>query len=203
MSDSNEAARERASLTGIFVGGRARRMGGVAKGLLRAPGDDRSLVERLAAIVRSSKWSGPLVLVGEDTRYASLALPSIADCPPGIGPLGGLIALLTCAGERNLACVLALACDLPFVDTALIDRLIEHAPEADAVLPRIDGVWQPLCARYRVAPSLRAARAVLAGESHSLQRVLDHLGANALALPFAAGDDALIRDWDAPDDVHD
>ena len=43
-----------APLVGIFVGGKGRRMGGVAKGLLTAPGGAETLVARLARVVRET-----------------------------------------------------------------------------------------------------------------------------------------------------
>ena len=51
-------------LVGIFVGGKGRRMGGVAKGLLTAPGGGETLVARLARIVRDAYDEVDLLLVG-------------------------------------------------------------------------------------------------------------------------------------------
>ena len=89
-----------APLVGIFVGGKGRRMGGVAKGLLTAPGGTATLVARLARVVREAFGEVDLVLVGSADAYAAQGLPSLADDPPGVGPIGGLSALLA-EGRRR------------------------------------------------------------------------------------------------------
>jgi len=189
-------------LVGIFVGGRSRRMGGRPKGLLPAP--DRAgetLVERLARIAAAALPASDIVLVGEAKPYAELGIPALADDPEGIGPLGGLSALLAEAERRGAPSAVALACDMPFVSAALLERLGAFRPDAAAVAPRQDGRWQPLCARYAAAPALAAARRVLAGEQRALFAVLDELGDGAAELPLEDAELELLRDWDRPEDL--
>jgi molybdopterin-guanine dinucleotide biosynthesis protein A len=50
------------------------------------------------------------------------------------------------AADPNRA--LAVACDMPFVRPALLRHLTIAAPEADVVVPRIDGHLEPLLAVY-------------------------------------------------------
>jgi molybdopterin-guanine dinucleotide biosynthesis protein A len=188
-------------LAGIFIGGRSTRMGGVPKGTLREPHGTRNLVERLLHVVQAADGASTSVLVGECAGYESLPIERLADEPAGIGPLGGLVALLNAAENRGFSRVLALACDLPFVNEALVARLIAHAPEAAAVAPHLDGRWQPLCARYATAPGLHAASAALAAGEHSLQRVLERLGGGAERLPLPEHEHALLDDWDSPTDA--
>ncbi|HEY5241286.1 MAG TPA: NTP transferase domain-containing protein, partial [Polyangiaceae bacterium] len=102
------------AVAGVFVGGAGVRMGGLAKGLLRGP-DGSSLVERWAGMLR--ELGIPIVLVGEGAAYEGLGLPMLKDEPPGVGPLGGLVALLRHAGTRR---ALAFACDMPFVSRGLV-----------------------------------------------------------------------------------
>jgi molybdenum cofactor guanylyltransferase len=179
-------------LAGIFVGGAARRMGGVPKGLLRAPDGDR-IVDRWARMLDA--LAVPWVLVGRSPAYGSVAARVLDDDPPGMGPLGGLCALLDAAGDRW---ALALACDMPRVGAPLLRRLIEQASEAAALAPRIDGRWQPLFARYHAPRALGVARRHLVG-SRSLQGVLDELGADELTLSPA--ERAEQADWDSPGDI--
>lgn len=187
-------------LAGIFVGGASSRMGS-PKGLLPAPDGAATLVERLCAVARDAAPGADVVLVGAARAYASLGLRAIADAPPGVGPLGGLIALCERARDAHCDAALALACDLPFVDRALVEKLLRHAPNAAAVAPRVDGVWQPLCARYAPDATLTAARAALGDGQRALWRVLARLGDRVRELPLTRGQAALLADWDAPDDV--
>jgi molybdopterin-guanine dinucleotide biosynthesis protein A len=187
-------------VVGVFVGGRALRLGGVAKGLLRAPGTGEPIVSRLARISREAIPDSEFVLVGDASEYGELGYASIADDPKGVGPIGALIALLSHAHRLGRDAI-ALAADLPFVSRDLVVRLSEHAPASAAVAPRIDGIWHPLFARYESVRSLAAARTTLAEGNRALHRVLSELGASAAELPLTPDEAALLRDWDTPEDV--
>jgi molybdopterin-guanine dinucleotide biosynthesis protein A len=180
-------------LAGVFVGGLGSRMGGVPKGLLHGP-DGATLVERWRALLDA--LGVEVVLVGSAGLYASTRLPAVADEPAGIGPLGGLVGLLRRAGPRQ---ALALACDMPFVSRGLVERLLGAPAGPSVVAPRRDGLWEPLCARYDAARVLPVAAARAASPDHSLQGLLDELG--AVELPLGPGDVEDLRDWDTPDDV--
>jgi molybdopterin-guanine dinucleotide biosynthesis protein A len=169
-------------------------MGGQPKGLLRAP-DGQTLVERLRRVLVEVEVGAEVVLVGASDAYASLGLQSVADEPPGVGPLGGLAGLLRGAGDRP---TLALACDLPYVSGALVERLVRAAPAA-IVAPKRDGRWEPLCARYEPAKVLPVIARLLASRRHALQALLDE--AHAVALPLSPEEALQLRDWDMPGDV--
>jgi molybdopterin-guanine dinucleotide biosynthesis protein A len=173
---------------GIFVGGASRRMGR-PKGLV-STGDGRTLIERARALF--DELGMPVVLVGRRPEYTTVELPQLHDDPPGVGPLGGLAALLTWAGERR---ALALACDMPFVERADLEVLLA-APPSPNVAPRRDGRWEPLCARYEPRAVLPVLRRELALGRRSLQGLLDAAEAREVALPPAH-----LDDWDSPEDV--
>jgi molybdopterin-guanine dinucleotide biosynthesis protein A len=187
-------------VVGVLVGGHARRFGGLAKGLLRAPDTNEPIVSRLARISREAIPDSEFVLVGDASKYVELGHESVADDPEGVGPIGALISLLSHA-KRLDRDALALAADLPFVTRELVTRLAHHAAESSAVAPRVNGIWHPLFARYRSEPSLEAARSVLAAGHRALHRVLGQLGASAAELPLTPDEAALLRDWDTPGDV--
>jgi molybdopterin-guanine dinucleotide biosynthesis protein A len=200
---SPRATADLAPLVGVFVGGAARRMGGVPKGLLQAPTSGRTLVERLRDEVLRVLPRSRVVLVGEHVAYSKLGWPTLADEPKAIGPLGGLRALLAAGRGAGRACVVALACDLPYLEGELVARVGHHAPEAAAVAPRPDGIWQPLVARYvpeRVLPVLDAA---LGAGERALSRLLERLGPAAVELPLSAGELDLLADWDSAADRRD
>jgi len=180
-------------LIGVLAGGRGQRMGGRDKAALLAPGGAEALLPRLLRLCRELDLQA--VVVG---GAHAADVPLLPDEPAGIGPLGGLAALLAHAGERP---ALALACDLPYLGAELLARLA-HAPSRAAVLAPRDrgsGKWQPLFARYdspRVLPELRAA--ITAG-TRSFQQLLGRLAVEDLVLSEA--EHAQLRDWDSPDDM--
>ena len=181
------------AVAGVFVGGPGTRMGGRPKGLMRGP-EGVTLVERWCAML--AELGVPVVLVGEAAAYHRLGLPSLKDEPPGVGPLGGLVALLRHAGTQP---ALALACDMPFVSRALVERLIAAPGDAAVVAPRRDERWEPLCARYDPLRVLPLAVARAASPHHSLQRLLDQ--AHAVELPLLPHETGELRDWDSPGDL--
>jgi molybdopterin-guanine dinucleotide biosynthesis protein A len=180
-------------IAGILVGGAAVRMGGRAKGRLVAPSGE-AIVERWRAILQHAV--GKVLLVGSAEAYASLDLEAIADDPPGIGPLGGLVALLRRAGNEPS---LAVACDMPYVSRGLVERLASSPQTAPVIAPRLQGRWEPLFARYDSPRVLPIATSLAAGKAHSLQRLLDTAG--AAELPLGPGEDEQLRDWDIPVDL--
>jgi molybdopterin-guanine dinucleotide biosynthesis protein A len=193
------AAAEHRLWVGILVGGAAKRMGGVPKGMLKTAGGE-TVVDRLSNTVRAAFPRANIVLVGSAAGYQSCPLPRLEDDPPGIGPLGGLAALLEAAAAEG-ADAIALAGDMPHVTTALLARLVAESAGADAVAPRPEGIWQPLCAWYRAAPALTVARLTISRGDRALHAVLDALGEGARALPLEDSDALTLRDWDTPDAV--
>lgn len=175
-------------LAGIFVGGASTRMGGRAKGLLERGGS--TLVDRWRATFDALGIEH--VLVGRRAEYASVPLAALPDDPPGVGPIGGLAALLAAAGDRR---ALAVACDMPFVTRQDVEALLA-APRAPAVAPRRDGRWEPLCALYNAPMALPVVRARIAAGHLSLQGLLNALGAREIEI-----DGAHLADWDSPQDL--
>jgi molybdopterin-guanine dinucleotide biosynthesis protein A len=175
-------------------------MHGEPKGLLASP-EGQPLVVRLIDLCRASLNDAEVVLVGQASAYTELALSALADDPPGIGPMGGLCALLAEAERRGSAQAFALACDLPYVTARLLARLRDAEPAADAVAPRRQGVWEPLFARYEPSRALAAAQRVRKRGRHALFAVLDELGPGARELVLQQDEFELLNDWDAPGDV--
>jgi molybdopterin-guanine dinucleotide biosynthesis protein A len=178
---------------GIFVGGAASRMGGRPKGLLPSP-EGAPIVDRLAAILASLGLG--VVLVGDAGPYERLGLERIADEPVGIGPLGGLVALLRRAGSSR---ALALACDMPFVSREIVERLCVTPAAAPILAPVRRGRWEPLCARYDAARVLPLAISQADAGVHSLQRLLVRAG--AAPMPLSEREESELDDWDSPEDL--
>ena len=75
-------------------------------------------------------------------------LPAVEEEPRGAGPLVALLAGVGALGNPRV--VVLLACDLPFVDAALLQLLVEW-PGPGTVIPVVDGRFQYACARYGAA----------------------------------------------------
>lgn len=125
-------------------------------------------------------------------------LPAVCEEPAGAGPLAALVAG---ADAVETEAILLLACDLPFVDEALL-RLIADWPGHGTVVPIAAGQPQYVCARYGGA-SLAIARArVGSGDQAALAACLD-----VAATEFIAEDvwrmvapEHAFDDLDTPDD---
>jgi molybdenum cofactor guanylyltransferase len=186
-------------LFGLFVGGKARRFGGIAKGWLETP-EGPSIVERTISLARSAVPGAALVLVGDASAYEKLGVEAIADAPPGIGPLGGLSALLAEAERRGAQTVLALACDMPFLSSDLIRKLWEVEPGAPVLAPRPPGQpWYALTARYAISV-LPVFRAMIAEREHKLQRLFERIP-GATVLPLSEAELGQLVDWDSVEDM--
>jgi molybdopterin-guanine dinucleotide biosynthesis protein A len=187
------------ALVGIFVGGKATRFGGMAKGMLPAPDSGEPIAARLARLCAEAAGAD-VVLVGRGAAYEALGLPSLEDAPGAAGPLGGLSALLAEATRRGSAAI-ALAGDLPYVTGTMVARVASFAPYAPAVAPRQAGVWQPLFARYDPVACAPLLEAAIAEHGFRARAVLEKLGDRAVELPLDAGEAALLADWDCPSDM--
>lgn len=145
----------------ILAGGRARRFGGVDKASL-AVGRARIIDRQLAAL--STVADDVRIVANDPSRYRDLGIRVIPDAIADAGPLGGIYsALLDAAHDR----VLVIACDLPFVTAALLERLVAESrtsDEVDAVVPRSARGLEPLCALYLTRCAGTARNRIEAGE---------------------------------------
>jgi len=137
----------------ILAGGRATRMGGVAKGLIER--DGRTILDAALDVLRP--LFGEILLVANDADpYRRFGLPIVGDVHKGCGPLGGLhAALLAMRPARVFLC----ACDMPALRAEAVRLVAEADPEADVVVPVVGGRPEPLHARYskRCLPAIERA----------------------------------------------
>jgi len=135
----------------------------------------------------------PIVLVGRREAYTTLGIAGIDDDPRGIGPLGGLLALLQ---HARGGVAIAVACDMPFVSQRLLEKLVRYPSRAPALAPTRGAMWEPLFARYVGTRPFEVATTYVRSGGRSLHGVLERLGAE----PFPLSDIELeeLRDWDEP-----
>ncbi|MGD1993411.1 MAG: molybdenum cofactor guanylyltransferase [Anaerolineae bacterium] len=135
----------------VLAGGHSRRMG-EDKALLELDGQllIQWVIQRVARVCAEV-----LVVTGEADRYAGLGAPVVTDRFPGVGVLGGLHAGLDAASHEL---ILAVGCDMPFLNPDLLRAFVDWVEGWDvAVLRR--GEWvDPLHAAYRrtCLPALEA-----------------------------------------------
>jgi molybdopterin-guanine dinucleotide biosynthesis protein A len=157
----------------ILAGGAARRFGGRDK--TRLVVDGRTVIDRQLSAL--APLTTDILLVGAPPgRQVPPGLRAVADRRDGLGPLGGLhTALLEAAGDPTLI----LACDMPFVTTALLERLLALMDDADAAVPRTDRGYHPVCAVY-ARRSLPAIERRLADGRLKMVDLLDDLRVRAI-----------------------
>ena len=178
----------------ILAGGQARRLGGVAKGLVTVGGEP--IVARQLRVV-APLVAASAIVAGEPAPYAAVAAEFdtllVRDRDPGRGPLAGLDAALA-----GLDCdaVIVLACDMPLIDRALIRVLRDHLPAARALVARVDGRPQPLAARYHrsLAPIVKAR---LDADALKMMALLDELAPCYLDV----SDGRALMNVNTPDDL--
>jgi molybdopterin-guanine dinucleotide biosynthesis protein A len=165
----------------IFAGGRSSRFGSdKARALL----DGQPLIARIAAAFQPIA-SRTIVVSDAADRYADLALTTIADGQPGMGPMGALqtaLAALSPAEEW----LLAVSCDLVVVEPSWVGTLLAHRePGALAVAFRESGDkagWQPLLTLYHRDIAATVDSCIAAGR-RSMRKLLDKVPTVAAPLP--------------------
>jgi molybdopterin-guanine dinucleotide biosynthesis protein A len=149
----------------VQAGGRSSRMGR-DKGLVSLAG--RPLVQHV--IDRLGILADEVVITTNDPgAYRPLGFRTASDAEPGAGALAGLLtALGAAAGDP----VLVAACDMPFASPRLAAQMLRWTPPAEAVVPRLDGEFEPLFAVYRRACIPAIERALQRGD----RRVISFFG---------------------------
>ncbi|GAB4576024.1 MAG: molybdenum cofactor guanylyltransferase [Anaerolineae bacterium] len=134
----------------VMAGGQSRRMG-TDKAFVTLDGKPlvAHLLARLAPVARRET----LLITNRPADYAHLGLPMFADVLPGKGSLGGIYTALHYSRSPY---TLVLAVDMPFVQPALLQYMIDLCGEGEAqgqaydvIAPRVAGYPQGLHAIYR------------------------------------------------------
>jgi len=145
----------------VVAGGRSVRMGGREKAVVDVAGTPliRRVAEGLTPAVEEL-----VVNCRADQREAiagalsGLAPTFALDAESDRGPVAGIATGLE---ATDAAYAVVVACDLPFLDTALVEYLFERAAGSDAAVPKPDDWFEPLHAVYRPGPMAEACRDAL------------------------------------------
>ena len=129
----------------VLAGGKGLRLG--RNKALEIIGN-RSLLQRVVSHINS--FSSDIIVVTATKQsfpqfvdYPKLRI--ITDIYSGKGPLGGIYTgLIVSDSFYNLV----VACDMPFLNQALLHYMIEVSADFDLVVPRLDSMIEPLHAVY-------------------------------------------------------
>ncbi len=128
-------------MTGIILaGGKSSRMG-QDKGLMLYQGKPliQFAIDAIEPIVES------VVIVSSNKDYAQFGYPLIADIYPEKGPLAGIYSgLKSVKSELNIV----LGCDMPNVNSSLLEHLISLVDNEAVLLPAFNGKTEQLVGIY-------------------------------------------------------
>ena len=176
----------------ILAGGRSRRMGQPKDAL---PFGGTTLLERTAATVRACALRVVVVGRGSDQQ---LPVPAgcelVTDERPEAGPLAAIATGLRALQRGGAAArdrVFVTACDAPFLNAAGILWLAARLGEHRLVMPRHDGILQPLCSVLRIE-CLPAIDELLAGGIRTPRSMVE-LGGSTVVDVDSLPDDSPLR----------
>jgi molybdopterin-guanine dinucleotide biosynthesis protein A len=137
----------------ILAGGESRRMGqDKASMLLLGKPLLQHVIDRVApsvddVIIVTRPWQSLPGITGLRPRAEGRPRPVVVveDAFPGKGPLGGLYTGLAVATSFP---AFAVACDMPLIQSAMIEALLSRTAGYNAVVPLRFGLAEPLCAAY-------------------------------------------------------
>ncbi len=154
----------------ILAGGRASRMGGADKAMLKL-GEKTFLQHALDAAEGFGR-----IIISTNGSY-ELPFEQIPDIHPGLGPMGALEAVLSACETDTL---MVIPCDTPLIKQETIFRMFNAfaglSPESGALVLRCEGRVYPTIAIYRKA-ALPAVCAAIESGNYRMMRLLDSIGA--------------------------
>jgi molybdenum cofactor guanylyltransferase len=154
----------------ILAGGDSQRMGSDKANLLLG---GQTLLRR---VISTMQKLFPYIIVSVRHARPEIDLPQVCDeqfndGTPGAGPLAGLVAGLS---QVNTPWAFVVACDMPFIETALVEQLGKFRSNHQAVVPVVQGYPQPLAAFY-ASSCLSVMRESLRSRDTSLRAMLRQL----------------------------
>lgn len=125
----------------LLAGGKSRRMG-EDKRYLVVGGE--TLLERGLRVLRSV-FREVLIVIAQDSTPLSVDVKVVRDLVPECGSLGGLYTGLM---QATTPWIFVVACDMPFLDQAVIARFTSRRATADIVMAKLAAQLHPMHALY-------------------------------------------------------
>ena len=129
-------------VTGIILaGGKSRRMGEDKRYLVLG---EQTLLERGLEVLHSI-FQEALVVIAQDSPPLGIDARVVRDLVPECGSLGGLYSGLM---QATTPWVFLVACDMPFLNQAVIAQFTSRRATADIVMAKLDARLHPMHALY-------------------------------------------------------
>ncbi|MCA9971231.1 MAG: molybdenum cofactor guanylyltransferase [Anaerolineales bacterium] len=125
----------------IMAGGKSSRMG---QDKSFVPFEGQPMIERVLQRV-AGLAAEQILITNNPDAYAHLGLPMFGDVYVDHGPLGGIHTAVRHAAHPHC---LVVACDMPWLNPALLAYMLSLRHAADVVVPRWDRYPEPLHAVY-------------------------------------------------------
>jgi len=154
-------------VTGVLLaGGKSRRMGEDKRNL--AVGE-QTLLERGLGVLRSI-FHEVFVVIAQDSPPLSVDARVVKDRVPDCGSLGGVYTGLI---EATTPYIFVAACDMPFLNQAVIVEFTSRRASADIVMARLAGRLHPMHALYGKG-SLPAMGEMIQARQLKMQELVSH-----------------------------
>jgi molybdopterin-guanine dinucleotide biosynthesis protein A len=129
-------------VTGVLLaGGKSRRMGEDKRHLVVG---EQTLLERGLAVLHAI-FQEVLVVIAQDSPPLAVDARVVRDLVPDCGSLGGLYSGLM---QATTPWVFVVACDMPFLNQAVIAQFTSRRTTEDIVMAKLDARLQPMHALY-------------------------------------------------------
>ena len=154
-------------VTGVLLaGGNSRRMGEDKRYLVVG---EQTLLERGLAVLHSL-FQEVLVVIAQDSLPLKVAARVVRDLVPDCGSLGGLYTGLT---QATTPYIFVAACDMPFLDPAVITQFTSRRASADIVMAKLAARLHPLHALYSKG-CLPVLEQMIRARQLKIQEMLSH-----------------------------
>jgi molybdopterin-guanine dinucleotide biosynthesis protein A len=154
-------------VTGVLLaGGKSLRMGQDKRYLIVGK---QTLLERGLGVLRSM-FHEILVVIAQDSPPLKIDARVVRDLVPDCGSLGGIYTGLT---QATTPYIFTVACDMPFLNQAVIAQFTDRRDTADIVMARLAARLHPMHALYS-KKCLPAMEQMIAAQQLKIQGLLSH-----------------------------
>jgi molybdopterin-guanine dinucleotide biosynthesis protein A len=154
-------------VTGVLLaGGKSRRMGEDKRYLMVG---EQTLLERGLGVLRSM-FHEVLVVIAQDSAPLDIEARVVRDLVPDCGSLGGIYTGLT---QATSPYIFAVACDMPFLNQAVITQFTNRRDTADIVMARLTTRLHPMHALYGKG-CLPAMEQMIVARQLKIQELVSH-----------------------------
>jgi len=154
-------------VTGVLLaGGKSRRMGEDKRYLVVG---EQTLLERGLGVLRSM-FQEVLVVIAQDSAPLDIDARVVRDLVPDCGSLGGIYTGLI---QATSPYIFTVACDMPFLNQAVITQFTTRRDTADIVMARLATRLHPMHALYGKG-CLPAMEQMIVARQLKIQELVSH-----------------------------